>query len=105
MTSTLTLTPTRDDLIRSHNFIGGHWRAGADGRSFDVLNPADDSRIAQVSDSGAADAKAAVDAASAALAAWKDTPARQRAQFIKRCHDAIIANQEDLAWLISREQG
>ncbi|HEU0201225.1 MAG TPA: NAD-dependent succinate-semialdehyde dehydrogenase [Burkholderiaceae bacterium] len=105
MTATLTLTPTRDDLIRSHNFIGGRWRGAADGRIFDVLDPADDRRVAQVADSTAADAIAAVDAASAALAAWKDTPARQRAQLIKRWHALILQHQEDLARLIAREQG
>lgn len=105
MTSTLTLTPARDDLIQSRNFIGGEWCDGSDGRSFDVLDPADDSLIVQVVDSSEADAKAAVDAASAAFPAWRDTPARQRAQLIKRWHAAIIANQEDLARLISREQG
>ncbi|MBT0961616.1 NAD-dependent succinate-semialdehyde dehydrogenase [Denitromonas iodatirespirans] len=105
MTSTLTLTPAREDLIQSRNFIGGTWCEGADGRRFDVLDPADDSLVVQVVDSGEADAKAAVDAASAAFPAWRDTPARQRAQLLKRWHAAIIANQEDLARLISREQG
>ena len=105
MTSTLTLTPARDDLIQSRNFIGGQWREGADGRTFDVVDPADDSFIVQVVDSSAADAKVAVDAASAAFPAWRDTPARQRAQLIKRWHAAILENQEDLARLISREQG
>lgn len=105
MTSTLTLAPARDDLIRSRNFIAGRWRDGADCRSFDVVDPADDSLIVQVVDSSAADARAAVDAASAAFPAWRDTPARQRAQLLKRWHALIIANQEDLARLISREQG
>jgi len=105
MTSTLTLTPTRDDLIQSRNFIGGQWCEGADGLTFDVVDPANDSIIVQVVDSGAVDARMAVDAASAAFSAWRDTPARQRAQLIKRWHAAIIEHQEDLARLISREQG
>ncbi|HRP98584.1 MAG TPA: NAD-dependent succinate-semialdehyde dehydrogenase [Rhodocyclaceae bacterium] len=105
MTSTLTLTLARDDLLQSRNFIAGQWCEGADGHTFAVLDPADDSLIVEVVDSSALDAKAAVDAASAAFPAWRDTPARQRAQLIKRWHALIIEHREDLARLISREQG
>jgi succinate-semialdehyde dehydrogenase / glutarate-semialdehyde dehydrogenase len=97
------LALTRGDLIRSHNFIAGRW---TDARaSFDVRDPADESLITQVPDSTARDAKQAADAAHAAFPAWRDTPARQRAQLLKRWDALILAHQEDLARLISREQG
>jgi succinate-semialdehyde dehydrogenase/glutarate-semialdehyde dehydrogenase len=99
------LTLTRDDLIRSRNFIGARWNAAVGGRVFDVRNPADGSRIAQVADSGAIDARDALDAAQLAFPAWKATPARERAQALKRWHALILAHEEDLGRLISLEQG
>jgi succinate-semialdehyde dehydrogenase/glutarate-semialdehyde dehydrogenase len=99
------LTITRSELIRTQNLIGAHWRDAAAARRFDVRDPADNSRITQVADSGAVDARDAADAAHAAFPAWKATPARERARLLKRWHALILENQEDLARLISREQG
>src|SRR5258706_5789799 len=99
------LTITRDDLVRSQNFIGAQWTDAADRRRFDVRDPANNARIAKAPAGGALDAKDAVEAAHAAFPAWKDTPARQRAQLLKQWHALILAHQEDLARLISREQG
>jgi succinate-semialdehyde dehydrogenase/glutarate-semialdehyde dehydrogenase len=101
----MALSITRDELIRSRNFIGARWTEAAERRVFDVVDPADNRRITQVADSGARDALAAVDAAHAAFPAWRATPARQRAQLLKRWHALILANHEDLGRLISREQG
>ncbi len=101
----MSLSLTRDDLIRTRNFIAGRWCNAADEALLDVLNPADDTRITQVPDSGADDARAAVDAAHAAFPAWRRTPAKQRAQLLKRWNDLIVEHQEDLGRLISREQG
>lgn len=94
----------RADLIRTHNFIGGRWVASI-GRSFGVRDPSNDSAIAEVADSDGSDARAAVDAAHAALPLWRAAPARARAQILKRWHALILQHQEDLARLISREQG
>ena len=94
-----------DDLIRNRNFIGDTWQDAADGAVFDVVDPADLSRITRVADSGVADARAAVDAAHAAFPVWRATPARERAQLLKRWHALILAHQDDLGSLISREQG
>jgi len=101
----MSLRLTRDDLIRTHNFIAGRWCAADTGALLAVTDPADDSRITQVQDSGPGDARAAVDAAHAAFPAWRATPAKQRAQLLKRWNDLIVAHQEDLGRLISREQG
>ncbi len=98
------LTLTRDDLIRTRNFIAGRWIASA-GRTFSVRDPADDRTITEVADSDSSDAKAAVDAAHAALPSWRAASARSRAQILKRWHTLILQHQEDLARLISREQG
>jgi succinate-semialdehyde dehydrogenase/glutarate-semialdehyde dehydrogenase len=103
---TMPLSLTRDDLIRSQNFIAGRWcDAHEPGRLLEVTDPADDRLVARVPDSGAVDAHAAVEAAHAAFAAWRSTPAKERARLLKRWNDLIEAHQEDLGRLISREQG
>lgn len=99
------LTLSRPDLQRTGNFIAGEWLAPEAGRSLDVTDPATGGVIAAVPDSNAADARAAVDAAHAAFPAWRKTPAKQRAQILKRWNDLVLAHQEDLGRLISREQG
>ncbi len=91
--------------IQNLNHIAGRWQAAASGADFAVTNPADERLITRVPDSGAADARAAVDAAAAAFPAWRDTPARQRAQLLKRWHALILQHQDELGALISREQG
>ena len=100
----MTLTIERKDLLPARNWIG-QWCEPQDGRRFDVADPATDTVFASVPDSGAADALAAVDAAHAAFRTWRVVPAKQRAQILKRWHDLILAHEEDLGRLISREQG
>ncbi|WP_195724622.1 NAD-dependent succinate-semialdehyde dehydrogenase [Herbaspirillum sp. CAH-3] len=104
MTS-LTLTLQRQDLMPGTQLIGAEWRAAADGRVLEVTDPATGQVFATVPDGSAADARAAVDAAVAAFPAWRATPAKQRAAIIKRWNDLLLAHQEDLGRLISREQG
>jgi succinate-semialdehyde dehydrogenase/glutarate-semialdehyde dehydrogenase len=98
------LTLSTPGLLRSANFIAGEWRA-ATGATLDVTDPATGACIAQVPDSGAGEARSAVDAAHAAFAGWRKVPAKQRAQIIKRWNDLVLANQDDLGKLVSREQG
>ncbi|WP_010460177.1 NAD-dependent succinate-semialdehyde dehydrogenase [Acidovorax radicis] len=100
----MSLTLTRSDLIRSANFIAGEWTV-ATGARLDVTDPATGDTIASVPDSGAAEALAALDAAHAAFPAWRKVPAKQRAAIIKRWNDLVLAHQDDLGKLISREQG
>ncbi|CAL92839.1 NAD-dependent succinate-semialdehyde dehydrogenase [Azoarcus olearius] len=99
------LTLTRPDLQRQHNFIANAWHDATDGRLLPVSDPATDTVFAHVPDSAAADARAAVDAAHAAFPAWRALTGRERAQYLKRWHALILAYQDDLGRLISREQG
>jgi succinate-semialdehyde dehydrogenase / glutarate-semialdehyde dehydrogenase len=101
----LSLPLQRSDLLRQHNFVAQQWCTAHDGQWLDVVNPATSAVFAQVPNSTATDARAAVDAAQAAFAAWRDTPARERAQHLKRWHALILLHQEDLARIISMEQG
>ncbi len=99
------LTIQHDDLLPGRNFIAGQWQEAAEGRRFDVTDPASDAVFATVPDSGAVDAAAALEAAHAAFATWRAVPAKQRAQILRRWNDLIVAHQDDLGRLISREQG
>lgn len=101
----MSLNLSRPELQRTGNFIAGEWLQPEAGRRLDVTDPATGAVIAAVPDSNAADARAAVDAAQAAFAAWRKTPAKQRAQILKRWNDLVLAHQDDLGRLISREQG
>lgn len=101
----MSLNLSRPELQRTGNFIAGEWLQPEAGRRLDVTDPATGAVIAAVPDSNAADARAAVDAAQAAFPAWRKTPAKQRAQILKRWNDLVLAHQDDLGRLISREQG
>ncbi|WP_027780313.1 NAD-dependent succinate-semialdehyde dehydrogenase [Paraburkholderia caledonica] len=101
----MSLALTRNELIRPLNFIGGKWIAAADGARFPVTNPATGDTIVEVANSSAADARAATDAAASALPAWRGKLPRERAEILRRWHALIVENTEDLAKLMSTEQG
>lgn len=88
-----------------NNYIDGRWRPSALAARYDVVDPATGVAFASAADSGAADAMAALDSAAAALPAWRALPTRVRAQHLKRWHALITAHIDELAQLISREQG
>jgi len=85
-------------------FIGGQWVPGSAGE-FDVENPADRTVIDQVADGGPVEATAAVDAAAAALPAWSAMPPRQRSEILRRTYELMVRDTEDLAVMISAENG
>ncbi|MFQ3787830.1 NAD-dependent succinate-semialdehyde dehydrogenase [Halomonas sp. A29] len=101
----MALNLDRPDLVRSDNFIDGQWQPGAAGDQYPVSNPATGETIASVADSTATDAQAATVAAHRAFDSWRQQPAAVRAQIIKRWYALIVKHTEDLARLISREQG
>ena len=92
-------------LLRTKGYVNGAWRAADSGKSFPVTNPATGTVIAEVSDMGAAETREAIDAANAALPAWKAKTAKERAAILRRWYDLILAAQEDLAQLMTAEQG
>jgi len=101
----MTLTLARPDLLRNRNFIAGKWFESSTRGRYDVSDPASGAVIAEVPDSGPEDATEAIEAAQAAFDGWRALTARNRAQLLKRWHALIVANTEDLARLMSREQG
>lgn len=92
-------------LIEDNALIGGSWGSAADSKRFAVLNPADGSELATVPDCGAAEAEQAVDAAAKAFKTWRKTIAAERSAVLRRWAELMLANQEDLARLLTAEQG
>ncbi|CAH1044042.1 NAD-dependent succinate-semialdehyde dehydrogenase [Halomonas sp. TD01] len=91
------------DILIPDAFIGGEW-CGAEKR-FAVTNPANGELLAEVPDLDADGARAAVAAAEAAGPGWKKRTAKERATLLRAWFDAIMAHQEDLARLMTLEQG
>ncbi|OYD53964.1 succinate-semialdehyde dehydrogenase I [Thauera propionica] len=92
-------------LLRQQAYIDGAWADAADGSRFEVRNPADGSVLASVPDMGAAETRRAIDAAAAALPAWRARTAKERAAVLRKWFELIMAHQEDLAVLMTSEQG
>jgi succinate-semialdehyde dehydrogenase / glutarate-semialdehyde dehydrogenase len=86
-------------------FIGGRWRDSGDGARTPVLNPATGETLCTVADGTAADGLAAVAAAVAAQRDWGRTSARSRSEILYRAHEAILADIETFAELITLEMG
>jgi len=99
------LALTQPELILGSALIGGERVSAASGETLAVKNPATEALIAAVPDCGAGEARAAAAAASAAFPDWKARTAKERSAVLKRWHALMIENQEDLAKLISLEQG
>ena len=87
------------------NYIGGQWTAAADGERLDVTNPATGEVLVRVPLSSAAELDAAVEAARAALPAWRDVSVIQRARHLFALREGLDARREDLAQSVTTEMG
>ncbi len=92
-------------LLRQRCFVRGAWTEAADGRTITVKNPATGAVIGTVPRMGTADARKAIQAAADAMPAWRARTAKDRAAVLRRWFELIMANQEDLATLMTAEQG
>ncbi|WP_236635266.1 NAD-dependent succinate-semialdehyde dehydrogenase [Rhodoferax sp. TS-BS-61-7] len=90
-------------LLKTDALINGQWVAGAS--RFDVLDPATGAKLADVANLGPQDANAAIAAANAALPAWKGKTAKERSIILRKWFDLLMVNQEDLARIMTAEQG
>src|SRR5271154_1464367 len=77
-------------------WIGGKWRKSSDGGRFDVIDPATENKVASVASATVEDAKAAVDAASAAFPGWAAKKPRERAEILRKAYDLIMRAAERL---------
>ncbi|HYH38688.1 MAG TPA: NAD-dependent succinate-semialdehyde dehydrogenase [Azospirillum sp.] len=92
-------------LLRTQAYINGAWTDGHSRKTFPVTNPATGAELAQVADLGAEETRAAIRAAADAWPAWRAKTAKERAVILRRWFELIMANQEDLAVLMTAEQG
>lgn len=92
-------------MFRTDLYIDGKWRAASDGERFDVINPADETKLASVASATEADGLAAVDAAHAAMKIWAAKQPRERAEILRRGFDFMMARRDEFARIITLENG
>ena len=92
-------------LLRQQAFINGQWQDAVSGKRNDVVNPATGELITTVPDMGAIETRQAIDAANQALPAWSARTAKERSQLLRKWFDLVMLHQEDLAQLMTAEQG
>jgi succinate-semialdehyde dehydrogenase/glutarate-semialdehyde dehydrogenase len=92
-------------LQRELCFIDGAWVGADSGAALDVKNPATAEKLGSVPNMGAAETRRAIAAAAAALPAWRARTAKERAVIMRRWFDLMVEHQEDLATLMTAEQG
>ena len=93
------------DLLRQQAYIGGAWVEADNGAHHAVHNPATGEPIARVPDCGATETRRAIEAARAALPAWRARTAKERGGLLRHWYDLIMAHQEDLARILTLEMG
>jgi succinate-semialdehyde dehydrogenase/glutarate-semialdehyde dehydrogenase len=96
---------TRSPLLREACYIDGEWVKADSGETIKVTNPATGEVLGTVPNCGAAEAKRAVEAANRAWPVWRAKTAKERASILRRWYEIIMANQEELARLLTLEQG
>ena len=101
----MTLELKDPTLLRQQCYLDGEWRNADGGGSNPVTNPATGAVLGTVPNMGAAETRAAIEAAAAAFPAWSARTAKDRATILRRWHDLMLANADDLALLMTAEQG
>ncbi|MBM5649741.1 NADP-dependent succinate-semialdehyde dehydrogenase [Burkholderia pseudomallei] len=92
-------------LLRERAFVAGEWQAADGGATLEVRNPATGALIGTVPAMGAAETRRAIDAANAAWPAWRKKTVKERAAILRKWHDLMIAHADDLALILTTEQG
>ncbi len=101
----MTLQLKEMTLLRNQGYIDGKWVAADSGKTFKVTNPATGKTIVEVADMGGDETRRAIDAANRALPGWRAKTAKERAAVLRKWFDLIMANADDLALLMTSEQG
>ncbi|MGD1955643.1 MAG: NAD-dependent succinate-semialdehyde dehydrogenase [Sphingomonadales bacterium] len=95
----------RKDLLRQQGFVGGLWSDADTGETFDVVNPATGAVIATVPDMSVSETRRAIESADRARHDWAVQPAKARAVVLRKLFSLLMQHQEDLAQLMTAEQG
>jgi succinate-semialdehyde dehydrogenase/glutarate-semialdehyde dehydrogenase len=94
-----------EKLFRQHCYIDGEWVDAISRATIPVTNPANGETLGTVPKMGAEETRRAIEAADRALPSWRAKTAKERAQILRRWFDLLMANQDDLATLMTAEQG
>ena len=92
-------------LLKQQAYVNGQWIDALNGETNPVLNPATGEQIATVPDLGAEETQAAIAAADVAFKSWKKKTAKERSVLLRKWFELIVANKDDLAILMTAEQG
>ncbi len=92
-------------LLKNQAYINGQWVDADNGASVPVYNPATNEQITQIASVGADETRRAIVSAEQSMQSWKVKPAKERSAVLRKWYDLIMANQEDLAVLLTVEQG
>jgi succinate-semialdehyde dehydrogenase/glutarate-semialdehyde dehydrogenase len=92
-------------LLRQQCYLDGQWLAADDGASMEVRNPASGALLGTIPMMGAGETARAIAAASRAWPAWRRKPARERAALLRAWHDLMLRHADDLARIMTAEQG
>ena len=92
-------------LLREQVLVAGEWVGADSGATIEVRDPANGELVGTVPKCGAAETRRAIAAAEQAQRGWAQTPAKERAAVLRRLNDLMLANQDDLALIMTREQG
>ncbi|MCW0018588.1 NAD-dependent succinate-semialdehyde dehydrogenase [Rhizobium sp. BT-226] len=92
-------------LLRDLAYVDGRWITGKSGKSFEVTDPASSATLAWVASLGADETAVAIDAASEAFAGWRAMLPQGRAAILRKWHELMLAAKEDLALIMTLEQG
>jgi succinate-semialdehyde dehydrogenase/glutarate-semialdehyde dehydrogenase len=101
----MSLSLSDPTLLQTQAYIGGVWVDADDGATFPVSNPANGELLVRVAKMGATETRRAIEAASLAMEGWKAQPAKHRAGVLRKWFDLMLENQEDLATIMTAEQG
>jgi succinate-semialdehyde dehydrogenase/glutarate-semialdehyde dehydrogenase len=98
--------PLKDpDLFRQANLVNGEWVQAASGKTIEVRNPATGEVVGRVPSLSAGETRRAIEAAHAAFVGWREMLAKERAAILRRLNDLMLANADDLAAIMTAEQG
>jgi succinate-semialdehyde dehydrogenase/glutarate-semialdehyde dehydrogenase len=92
-------------LLRQQAYVNGQWRDAESGKTITVTNPANGEVVGTIANMGASEARAAIEAANAAWPAWRKKTAKERSVLLRKWSELIAANADDLALIMTTEQG
>ena len=92
-------------LVRTQAFVDGQWIDADSGETLAVSNPATGETIAEIARCGTAETRRAIEAASRALVGWRQITVKERAAILRKWFELVMENQEDLAHIMTAEQG